>query len=62
MTIRLYIYIYIYIERERERERERDIRIQVRVAKLDTAREPDTTRHEISRLWVRFNGFMSYSG
>ena len=22
------------------------------VAKFDTTREPDTTRHEISRLWV----------
>ena len=46
MTIRLYIYI------EREREGEREIRIQVRVAKLDMAREPNMTRHEISRLWV----------
>ena len=25
---------------------------QVGVAKFDTTREPDTTRHEISRLWV----------
>ena len=26
--------------------------IQLGVAKFDTTREPDTTRHEISRLWV----------
>ena len=35
---------------KKERERERNAKLGV--AKFDTTREPDTTRHEISRLWV----------
>ena len=37
----------ISIQLKRKREE-----MEVGVAKFDTTREPDTTRHEISRLWV----------